>query len=399
MKIALREAAMGLGAVEPNPMVGAVIVRDGVEIARGHHRRFGGPHAEIEAMRAVADEPLAGATMYVTLEPCCHRNKKTPPCTDALIVSGISRVVVAMEDPDVNVRGSGVAAMRAAGIEVEVGMCEAEARKLLAPYIKLRTLAQPWVIAKWAQTTDGYLALPEGQGRWISNELSREHVHRVRAVCDGILVGVGTVMKDDPMLNCRVSDERGANPHPPLRGDLSQGRGEEERGRGEEKKGEERGARGEGRQPLRIVLDSQLRIPLASKLIQTIKEYKLLIAASAEGVKRNRAKVESLRQAGTEVLELPLREPGRLDLRALLDELGRRQHTRLLVEGGPTVLREVLAQGLADELMVYISPLRVGPVSMDLPRLDIAELAGGEVFSPEEERCFGQDRLLRFLRQ
>lgn len=253
MQMALAEASIGLGAVEPNPMVGAMIVRDGLEIARGRHKRFGGPHAEIEAMASLcgtgslpvrvtpvsemaglcADrrdpygqtacptKKLAGATMYVTLEPCCHRNKKTPPCTDALIASGISRVVVAMEDPDVNVRGRGVAALRAAGIEVQVGVCEAKARRLLAPYIKLRTLGQPWVIAKWAQTEDGYLALPEGQGRWISNELSREHVHEVRRICDGIVVGIGTVLADDPMLNCRVSGGSGANPHPVLRTDLS----------------------------------------------------------------------------------------------------------------------------------------------------------------------------------
>ena len=446
MRAALECAALGLGAVEPNPMVGAVIVRDGVEIARGHHKKFGGPHAEIEAMRAggkagtgsaavggacplfprpedrgqspdptegtvpffgnspeKGDSPcFSGATMYVTLEPCCHRNKKTPPCTEAIIPSGISRVVVAMEDPDVNVRGRGVAALRAAGIEVTVGVCEAAARKLLAAYIKLRTQGRPWVIAKWAQTVDGYLALegplPSGrgsqQGRWISNELSRAHVHQVRGVCDGIVVGIGTVLADDPMLNCRW-DKGGTAASfaamsescrsrmatndaamPPLRGPASVLL----------------------RQPLRIVLDCDLRIPLTSKLVQTVREFPLAIITSPAGLERNKGKAQVLQDAGAEVVAIDPRGPGRLDLDKLLVEMGRRQWTRVLIEGGPTVLRDVLDLGLADEVMAYVSPAKVGAIRENLPRLDIAELAPTLHMTMEEERRFGTDRWVRYCR-
>jgi diaminohydroxyphosphoribosylaminopyrimidine deaminase/5-amino-6-(5-phosphoribosylamino)uracil reductase len=420
-------------------MVGAVIVRDGVEIARGHHKKFGGPHAEIEAMRAwekgtgsaavggacplfprpeeqgqtpISDEscgaaqggvgpsfpapekgdrhgikppsqsPFSGLTMYVTLEPCCHRNKKTPPCTEAIIPSGISRVVVAMEDPDVNVRGRGVAALRAAGIEVTVGVCEAAARKLLAAYIKLRTLGRPWVIAKWAQTADGYLALPAGQGRWISNELSRAHVHQVRGVCDGVVVGIGTVLADDPMLNCRraKSEERCGTAAP----------GCERTAKSEEQ--------GSFRQPLRVVLDCDLRIPLTSRLVQTVREFPLAIITSPEGLERKRAKAQVLQDAGAEVVAIDPRGPGRVDLDKLLVEMGRRQWTRVLFEGGPAVLRETLDLGLADEVMVYVSPAKVGAVCENLPRLDIAELAANLHMTVEEERSFGADRWFRYCR-
>jgi diaminohydroxyphosphoribosylaminopyrimidine deaminase/5-amino-6-(5-phosphoribosylamino)uracil reductase len=274
--------------------------------------------------------------MYVTLEPCCHRNKKTPPCTDALIPSGISRVVVAMEDPDVNVRGRGIAALRAAGIEVTTGVCEAAARRLLGPYITLRTEHRPWVIAKWAQTADGYLALPAGQGRWISSEASRRHAHAVRALCQGVLVGIGTALADDPQLTNRS---------------------------------------GAGKQPARIVLDSQLRLPLSGQLVQTVRQSPLLVAVSPEGLAANAAKAHALAEAGAEVLAVPARSTGHLDLRQLLAELGRRQWTRLLVEGGREVLRDVLEQGLADELLVYVSPTEVGAVREDLPRLDVTEVA------------------------
>ena len=455
MAVALECAAQGLGAVEPNPMVGAVIVRDGVEIARGYHKKFGGPHAEIEAMRAgekgtgtansrgasplfprpekgdrhgirpPSQSPFFGATMYVTLEPCCHRNKKTPPCTESMIPSGISRVVVAMEDPDANVRGRGVAALRAAGIEVTVGVCEAAARKLLAAYIKLRTRGLPWVIAKWAQTADGYLALegplpagrgspekegplpagrgspekegplPAGRGspekegpltavrgsqrRWISNELSRAHAHQVRSVCDGVVVGIGTVLADDPMLTARraKSEERRAN-------------GEEGTAKSEEQVSL--------RQPLRVVLDCELRIPLTSRLVQTVREFPLAIVASPEGLERNKGKARVLQDAGAEVVAIDPRGPGRLDLDKLLVEMGWRQWTRVLIEGGPTVLRETLDLGLADEVMVYVSPAKVGAIRENLPRLDIAELAPSLHLTLEEERSFGADRWFRYCR-
>jgi diaminohydroxyphosphoribosylaminopyrimidine deaminase/5-amino-6-(5-phosphoribosylamino)uracil reductase len=231
MRRALDLARKGLGEVEPNPMVGAIIVRDGRILGEGWHQKFGGPHAEVEALSAAktAGRDVRGATMYVTLEPCSHHGK-TPPCTSAVLAAGIGRVVVAMEDPDEHVRGRGLAQLREAGVEVKCGLCEAEARELLAAYIKLRTRRRPWVICKWAQTADGYLALPAGEGRWISGEQSRQKVHELRACCDGICVGSGTVLADDPLLTNRS---------------------------------------GRGRQPVRVVLDARLRTPSDSRLIAT----------------------------------------------------------------------------------------------------------------------------------
>lgn len=340
MAEALLQADLGRGRVEPNPMVGAVIVKDGAIIARGHHRQFGGPHAEIDALRNLSQASPAGATMYVTLEPCCHRNKKTPPCVEAIIPSGIARVVIAMEDPDANVRGRGVQALQDAGIEVSVGLLRDRAQELLEAYVKLRTQSQPWVICKWAQTSDGYLSLPVMQpGRlvqercWISCDQSRQDVHVLRGCCDGVLAGIGTVLADNPVLNNRS---------------------------------------GSGKQPARVVLDSQLRLPLISKLVQTIKDYPLIIATAEVASPQAQAKAELFRRAGAEVLEMP-DAAGRLDLEALLNELGRRKWTRLLVEGGCDVHRSFLERRLADELIVYVAPRRLGAMAEDLPRLEVTQ--------------------------
>ena len=327
MRVALECAARGRGAVEPNPMVGAVIVRDGVEITRGWHGAFGGPHAEREALAAAAASgaDVTGATMFVTLEPCCHTGK-TPPCTDAILEAGIARVVVAMTDPDENVSGRGIDVLREAGVDVAVGVCEAEARKLLAAYVKLRTQGHPWVICKWAQTADGYLALPPRQGRWISGQASRTRVHEIRSWCDGILVGAGTVLADDPLLTNRS---------------------------------------GAGKQPVRVVLDSHLRTPPDAQLVRTAGESPVIVVtSSAAPVDR----AEVLRDAGVEVLELPSRDE-RVDLDALLDELGRRRWTYLLAEGGTTVLESFILGGFADELLVFIAPIEGGGASSGSPPL------------------------------
>ena len=349
MRTALEYAVQGRGAVEPNPMVGAIIVRDGEEIARGWHRAFGGPHAEREALAAAAASgaDVTGATMVVTLEPCCHTGK-TPPCTDAILEAGIARVVVAMADPDENVSGRGIAVLRDAGVEVTVGVCEAEARELLAAYVKLRTQGRPWVICKWAQTADGYLALPPRKGRWISGQASRTRVHEIRSWCDGILVGAGTVLADDPLLTNRS---------------------------------------GAGKQPVRVVLDSHLRTPPDSNLVRTAGESPVLVVTSA-AAPSDRA--DELRTAGVEVIELPSRDEG-VDLDALLDELGRRRWTYLLVEGGTTVLESFTSTGLADELLVFVSPIEGGEDAMGLPRFDIADLD----VECTEEIVLGDDLLRR----
>ena len=360
MDVALAQAALGLGSVEPNPMVGAVIVRDGVEIAKGHHLRFGEPHAEIEAIAAAArnSQDIRGATLYVTLEPCCHHGK-TPPCTDAIIAAGLARVVVGMVDPDSKVAGKGISILQRAGIEVTTGVREQEVRRLLRGYIKLRTQGRSWVICKWAQTADGFLALPQGQGqkRWISSEQSRQHVHQLRSQCDGILVGVGTVLADDPMLTNRS---------------------------------------GSGRQPAPVVLDCRLRFPLQSQLVRNAKQSRLIVATSAEAVTKNPEKARQLRDSGVEILQLPS-DGLRVDLPALLDELGSRQWTYLLVEGGAKVLESFFAAGLADELMVFVSPRTVGQAGRGLPQCDINQVRQKITLEQIDQCKFGDDEILRFL--
>jgi len=352
MLLALALASRGRGAVEPNPMVGAVIVRDGRLLGEGWHRRFGGPHAEREALAAAqaAGHDVAGATMYVTLEPCRHQGK-TPPCTDAILEARIARVVVAMQDPDVKVSGGGTEALRAGGVDVTVGLCRAEASELMAPYVKLRTEGRPWVICKWAQTADGYLALPHEGRRWVSGEKSREHVHRLRGRCDGICVGIGTVLADDPQLTNRS---------------------------------------GAGRQPVRLVLDSRLRLPPGSQLARTAGSPPVIVAAAQES-----PKAEAMRQLGVEVLVLPAPD-GWVDLGGLLDELGRREWTHLLVEGGPGVLGGFVDAGLADELLVYVSPVSAGPQAGELPQFDIAAVRDRLAVRLVERRVIGDDEMLRY---
>ena len=360
MAAALGAARQGRGAVEPNPMVGAVLVRDGAEIARGWHIRFGGPHAEIEALAAARDAGAdpAGATMYVTLEPCCHHGK-TPPCTRALIDAGVARVVVPVQDPDENVSGRGLAALRAAGVVVTVGVCRDQARALLGPYIKLRSTGRPWVICKWAQTPDGLIALPPDGDRWISCPESRAPAGALRGLCAGIVVGVGTVEADDPLLTNRS---------------------------------------GHGPQPVRVVLDSSLRTPPESQLVTSARLAPLLIATTSGAVIGHVPAAETLKEAGAELLALPGAEAG-VDLPALLDELGRRQWTHLLVEGGAAVLGSFINAGLADELLVFVCPPRDVPPGANelLPRFDIADVRETLDLGDAETETIGDDTLLHYV--
>lgn len=367
MRIALACAAAGRGAVEPNPMVGAVVVREGREIARGHHEHFGGPHAERVALAAAdeAGQDVRGATMYVSLEPCRHHGK-TPPCTDAIIQAGLARVVVAMVDPDEHIAGAGIAQLRTAGLDVAVGTCGDDARRLLAPYVKLRTLGRCWVICKWAQTADGYLALPAGEGRWVSCRESRDDVHDLRGLCDGVLVGVETVLADDPLLTCRAAE-----------GDTH------------------------ARQPARVVLDSHLRTPPDSRLVQTADLSPVIVATTHAAMDRMPQRAAELSARGASVLAVG-EDGGRVSIPALLDELGSRQWTYLLVEGGPTVLDSFVGAGLADELMVYVSPRRLADDGLaaeeanSLPRYDVATVAQVSGLAPDRRESFGVDTLLHY---
>ena len=373
MRRALELARLGRGAVEPNPMVGCVLVRDGRIIGEGWHRRFGAAHAEVEALRAAqaAGADPAGATAYVTLEPCCHFGK-TPPCTQALIEARVAVVVAAMVDPDTHASGQGLAALAAAGIQTRVGLLEAEARELLAAYIKLRTQHRPWVICKWAQTLDGRIAAHTGHSKWITGEAARGRVYELRGRCDGICVGAGTVLADDPELTNRS---------------------------------------GSGRQPARLVLDDALRVPPSCRLLAAPAASPVIIATRQAA---DSPAAVALARAGAEIMVLPpaspwqglMQDPGQdrpapvgVHLGALLDELGRRQWTHLLVEGGRSVLGAFLAQRLADELWVFVAPRilggpgSLGPVDWpDVPTVD----HGLRLPAPEVERV-GDDVLLRFM--
>ncbi len=357
MDLALELASRGRGSVEPNPMVGAVIVRDGEIIGQGHHRRFGGPHAEVESIAAAgkAGHDPAGATLYVTLEPCCHHGK-TPPCTEAIIDAGLARVVAAIEDPDEKVAGKGIARLRAAGVEVITGVRSAEARRLLAAYIKLRRTRRPWVICKWAQSLDGRIATHKRHSKWISDEASRKRVHHLRGMCDGVCVGVGTVWDDDPLLTNRG---------------------------------------GAGKQPARLVLDESLEIPTSCRLLANTDAAPVIVATTDDA---SELIAESLKTAGAEVLRLPAGAGG-VDLGALLDELGRREWTYLLVEGGSSVIGSFLRQGLADELMVFLAPCLVGgthslgPVDWD----DIDSMDQAHRLPPPQAERLDRDMLLRYV--
>ncbi len=357
MARALELASRGHGAVEPNPMVGAVIVRDGKVVGEGWHARFGGPHAEVAAIEAArsAGEETARATMYVSLEPCCHQGK-TPPCTEAILQAGIARVVAAIQDPDPHVAGKGLEGLRQAGVEVLCGVGADQARRLLGAYIKLRTTGRPWVICKWAQTLDGRIATHKRHSKWITGEAARRRAHQLRGLCQGVCVGVGTIWDDDPLLTNRS---------------------------------------GSGGRPARVVLDERLEIPSSCRLLANAEAAPVIVATLEDS---SPIIAEQLTRAGAEVLRLPS-GPGGVDLAALLEELGRRQWTYLLVEGGRKVLGSFLRAGLADELMVFLAPRILGGFSslgpVDWNDVDTIEQAM-PLPAPQVERI-DSDLLLRYV--
>lgn len=323
MRRALDLARQGKGSVEPNPMVGCVVVRDGAEIGAGYHERFGGPHAEVHALQRCGQEPIHSASVYVTLEPCSHFGK-TPPCVDLLLKHKPARVVVAMEDPYPEVSGRGIARLRDAGIHVEVGTLEADARALNAPYLKLIETKLPWVIAKWAMTLDGMLATHSGDSKWITNEASRSFVHRMRSEVDAILVGSETVLLDDPMLTARVA-----------------------------------GPDGPRRVPLRVVLDRRFRISVDSKLARTTSEAGVLVVADQASLDANLRKMNQLEKLGCEILGIPpeLRD-GSLEF--TLGFLGAKRLTNLMVEGGAQILGSLFDRQLVDQIDCFIAPKILG---------------------------------------
>lgn len=355
MRRALELARRGAGLVEPNPMVGAVVTAaDGAVVGEGWHAAFGGPHAEVAAL-AAAGSRARGGTLYVTLEPCCHHGK-TPPCTEAILAAGVARVVVGCQDPFPAVAGAGLDRLRAGGVVVTLGVCAAEAARLVAPFRTLLERRRPWVIAKWAMSLDGRVATAGGESRWISSVESRALVHALRGKVDAILVGSGTALADDPLLTARP-------PGP--------------------------------RTPLRIVLDGRARLSADSRLVRSARETPVLVAVAAGA---DLQRVRALEAAGCEVWVSDAADrPGRLA--ALLAELGRRRLTNMLVEGGPEVLGGFFDAGLVDEVWAFIAPRIIGGAAAVAPvgGSGVAVLAAAAGIDVEEVSHPGGDLFLRGL--
>jgi diaminohydroxyphosphoribosylaminopyrimidine deaminase/5-amino-6-(5-phosphoribosylamino)uracil reductase len=322
MALALALGRRGLGRTWPNPAVGAVIVKDGVVVGRGWTQREGRPHAEIEALRR-ASAAARGATMYVTLEPCSHHGK-SPPCADALIAAGIARVVSALEDPNPEVAGAGHARLRASGIAVDVGSGAEAARLAHAGHIRRMREGRPHVMLKLAISADGKAAGPGRRPVAITGEAVRDRVHLLRAQSDAITIGIGTALADDPMLTCRL---------PGMAQDS----------------------------PVRIVLDSALRLPLGSRLVQSARQTPLWVVA---GGKPTPAAEEAFWDAGVEVLRAD-ETGGRLDPAAVLKLFAARGITRLMVEGGPTLAAAFIAADLVDEAFLFTSKAIIGAAGID----------------------------------
>jgi len=331
MNRALVLAARGLETTHPNPRVGCVVAQGTKIIGEGWHERAGEAHAEVNALVAVRSAGLqtTGTTAYVTLEPCSHYGR-TPPCTDALISAGVSRVVYAVQDPNPEVSGRGDELLRQAGIAVESGLMEAEAVDLNIGYMKRRTYGRPWVRLKLAMSLDGRTALANGASQWITGEASRNDVQHWRARSSAVMTGVGTVLADDPRLDVRLPPEKPEN---------------------------------EPWQPLRVVLDTRLRTPTDSRLFTTGGEVLILTEDATRGA--------TLAEMGVAVEAIPASQ-GRLDLLAVIDRMGELEVNELLVEAGPTLSGEMLRQGLVDELLLYVAPKLLGP--QGLPLVDLPEL-------------------------
>jgi len=310
MKLALSEAEKGRGWVSPNPMVGAVIIKNGAIIGKGYHKKYGDPHAERNALATCSQNPT-GAAMYVTLEPCCHYGK-TPPCTEAIIESGISEVVVGSQDPNPLVAGKGTEILRSSGIEVTVGVLEQECISLNEVFFHYITNKTPYVVMKFAMTIDGKTATAAGKSKWITGEAARAHVHRLRHQYSAIMVGVGTVIADDPQLTCRLPNCKN---------------------------------------PVRVICDTRLRIPLESAIVKTAHEVKTYIATSSP----DGGKADSLRSRGCEIIAVPPNE-AHINLRELMLLLGELKIDSVLLEGGETLHASALEEGIVNKVCAYIAP-------------------------------------------
>jgi diaminohydroxyphosphoribosylaminopyrimidine deaminase / 5-amino-6-(5-phosphoribosylamino)uracil reductase len=317
MHMALELAANGAGYVSPNPMVGAVVVKDGRVVGRGYHQAVGGPHAEVNAIDDAGDK-AQGATIFVTLEPCNHHGR-TPPCTQKIIEAGIRQAVVAMADPNPHVAGGGNAYLKSRGIDVSCGVCEAEAAELNESFIKYIRSRHPFVVLKMAATLDGRIATRTGDARWVTGPRARAFVHQLRHDMDAIMVGVGTVLADDPELTTRLEKGRGVD-------------------------------------PVRIVLDTHLNVSPEIRMLNLSSNSETLIVCGPDASAQKKTLLE---EKGAGVLEVPLKD-GHIDLKILMERLGARGITSLLVEGGAHVAGSALKAGVVDKVHYFYAPKILG---------------------------------------
>ena len=353
MARAISLARSGLYTTDPNPRVGCVIVKDGRIIAEGWHQQAGQAHAEVMALSKAGD--VAGATAYVTLEPCSHHGK-TPPCSEQLIEAGIGRVVTAMQDPNPLVAGTGINHMRAAGIQVDSGILEQDARALNAGFISRMTTGRPYIISKLACSLDGCTAMASGESKWITSPQSRQDVHRLRAASSALLTGIGTVLADDPSLNARLEGF-------------------------------------ELQQPSRIVLDSNLVMPVTAKMLQ-LPGRTLIVTVSDDSTKQR-----ALEQAGAEVYRVGAGNDGRIDLNAAFDCFGQLQFNQIMVEAGAVLNGALLQQGLVDEWLIYMAPCIMGDQGRGLFTIPgLARMQDKKLIKLLENRRIGDDLRLKFVK-
>ncbi|HSE77705.1 MAG TPA: bifunctional diaminohydroxyphosphoribosylaminopyrimidine deaminase/5-amino-6-(5-phosphoribosylamino)uracil reductase RibD [Alphaproteobacteria bacterium] len=357
MRAALALARRGLGRVSPNPSVGCVVVANDRAVGRGWTSPGGRPHAETQALLR-AGSSARGATVYVTLEPCCHHGR-TPPCSEALIAAGVARVVASMEDPDPRVAGAGFAALRAAGIAVDVGLCAEEAREVNCGFLLRLGEGRPLVTLKTATTLDGRIATRSGESQWITGEAARARAHLLRAQHDGVMIGVGTAIADDPELTCRLPGLAAAS-------------------------------------PVRILVDPRLRLPLTSTLVRTARRVPtwVLALASADAARR-----EAFVGCGIEVIDVPMAKDDRLDAAGLLRILGERGLTRVLVEGGAALAAALLRERLVDRIAWFRSARLIGGDGVPVAAaLGVDRLADTPAFVRRAVEFCGDDVLETYVR-
>jgi diaminohydroxyphosphoribosylaminopyrimidine deaminase/5-amino-6-(5-phosphoribosylamino)uracil reductase len=350
MKQALRLARRGLGKTSPNPIVGALIVKNNQIIGKGYHRHYGGKHAEINAIEN-AREDISGASLYVTLEPCCYHGK-TPPCVEAIIQKNIGKVIIGTFDPNPRVNGKSAEILRQQGIETKVGVLEGECRSLNEAHFKYMATGVPLVTVKFAQTLDGRIATSTGNSQWISSPASQRFAHKLRTLNDAIMVGVGTILTDNPQLTVRLV---------------------------------------KGRNPTRIVLDSKLRIPLDSKVLSNQESAPTIIATTPDA---NTENLSVLRQMGIESLVVQKDEQGEVDLGHLLRILGQRGISSVLVEGGAETITSLLRLNLVDRLVVIVAPKLMGRGIEAVGELDITDVSQTLKLSFSKKYRVGEDLII-----